>query len=468
MMYSRIRRFQLIVILILAVFLLTTGFGCKQGNMDAVRELETPITLRYWRVFDGKDNFNDIISSYRRLHPNVNIEYRKLRYDEYEQALIEAWAEDRGPDIFSIHNSWVKKYQTKILPMPDSLKLPYVVSVKSRTGDIEKADYRQAQTLTPAQIRSDFVDVVYSDAVLGGKVMALPLSVDSLALFYNRTMFDNVGITTVPSTWVEVKEAVKRLTLQDNSGNILNAGIALGGADNINRASDILALLMMQNGTMMTDNSGYRAMFDQPSPYSTDNSYLPGAEALRFYTDFALPFKEVYSWNKDMPEATEAFIASRLGMMIGYSYQLPLIKAQGVRLNFGVAEIPHINSDGGDATGSMVNYASYWLETVSARTEYSDYAWDFIIHATKKENVESYLSKTKKPTALRSLVQEQVQDPDIAPFARQVLTAKSWYHGSNPQAAEDIFKQMIIHVVEGKNSTSDAIKQASSRINQTF
>ena len=466
-MQLRFVKFKL-VILLLTFVLVISGCGLKQGNTAAMEELNNPITLKYWRVFDGKDSFDEIIAAYRELHPNVKIEYRKLRYDEYEQALLEAWAEDRGPDIFTIHNTWLPEYETKILPMPESLELPYIIERHKRTGEVEAADYRQVKTLTPMDVRNKFAEMVYQEVIYEDKVMGLPLSLDSLALFYNRTMLDNAQITKVPTTWLEVKEAVKKLTLQDEAGNIIQAGIALGAADNINRATDILSLLMMQNGTQMLDETGRQTAFHLASPFTTDKTYRPGMEALRFYTDFALPSKEVYSWNDEMPEASQAFIQGKLAMILGYSYQLPLIKTQGAKINIGTAEAPHINADGTDALGGKINMASYWVETVSKKTEYENYAWDFLIFISDEEQVLKYLNKARKPTALRSLVTQQLDDYDIQPFANQVLTAKSWYRGRNPQAAEEIFREMINQVVEGKNTAAEAIEFAASRVNQTF
>ncbi|MFH1890474.1 MAG: hypothetical protein ABIJ91_02835 [Candidatus Kuenenbacteria bacterium] len=467
-MFSKNQKFKLTITALIAILLLTSGFGCKQGNLAAVNDLKKPITLKYWRVFDSSDSFSEIIGDYKYLHPNVNIEYRKLRYDEYEKALIEAWAEDRGPDIFAIHNTWVGEYESKILPMPETIKLPYVVSRNKKTEAIEEADYKQVKALNPIDIRNNFAETVYQDVVRNAKIFGLPLSVDTLALFYNRTMFDNGQIAKIPNTWVEVKEAVRRLTLQNDQGEIVQSGIALGTNNNINRYSDVLSLLMMQNGTEMVDESGRMAIFDQPSSFSTDKNYRPGQEATRFYTDFAMPAKEVYSWNEDMPEASQAFISERLAMMLGYSYQLPLIKTQGVRLNIGVAEVPHINSDGTDALGSKVNFASYWVETVAKKTENADYAWDFLMFAVSENEAIKYLKKTKKPTALRALIEGQMQDADIKPFANQVLTAKTWYHGNDADAAENAFGEMIGTVLKGKNTIEEAIHYAVQKVNLTF
>lgn len=459
--------FSLFVVLILST-LVFSGCGLKQGNLNAMRELSQTIELDYWRVFDDSDDFKNIIAEYQALHPNVKINYRKLRYEEYEQAMLEAWAEDRGPDIFSIHNTWVGKYASKIEPMPESVKLAYVTSRNPKTGAVESADYRNSALLTPFDVRNMFTETVYQDTVRAGQVMGLPLSLDTLALFYNRTMLDNAGIIQVPGTWLDMKEAVKKLTIQDDTGDILQSGIALGAADNINRSVDILSLLMMQNGTDMTTSSGRGVVFDKASPYIDDKNHMPGVDATRFYTDFALPSKEVYSWNEDMPDAVSAFVNGKLAFLIGYSYQLPLIKTQGARLNLGVAPIPHINPDGTDALGSQVNFASYWLETVSKKAKNTDYAWDFVKFATSRERAEKFLSTTEKPTALRSLVDSQKADPAMSVFASQVLTARSWYRGRDAIVVEDIMRDVIRNVVKGEQLPEEALQYAAKRINRTY
>ena len=453
------------VLLLLVPFI--TACGLKQGDREAMHELTTPITLKYWRVFDGQDNFNEIIKAYQQLHPNISIKYRKLRYDEYEQALLEAWAEDRGPDIFIVHNTWLDKYKSKILPLPETLKLPYVLE-RDKKGNLVKAGYKDSRTISPIEVKNKFAAVVYGDVVRDGKIYGLPLSVDTLALFYNRKLLDNAQITRPPRTWLEVKAAVKKLTLQNEAGEIIQSGIALGTADNINRAADIVALLMMQNGAQMTDASGRRVIFNMASPYASDKSYRPGMEALRFYTDFALPSKEVYTWNENMPPATQAFIQGRLAMLLGYAYELPLIKAQGANLDLGVTEAPHINSNASDALGSKVNMASYWVETVAKKTQHKNYAWDFVQFMAREDQAIKYLKHARKPTALRALVDQQLSDYDIRPFANQVLTAKSWYHGRDALAMENVFRKMIKAVVEGKNTAQEAIDFAASQVNRTL
>ena len=100
---------------LLLATLVVMGQGCGTPNA-APPGASKPVTLTYWRVLDDGDAFDQIIQGYRALHPNVSINYRKLRLDEYERELVNALAEDRGPDIISLHNTWVRSYQAKLLP----------------------------------------------------------------------------------------------------------------------------------------------------------------------------------------------------------------------------------------------------------------------------------------------------------------------------------------------------------------
>lgn len=452
---------KIIVLSLLAVFLLTSGLSCKLGNQEATEAMK-PITINYWRVWDGPDAFDEIIEAYNAIHPNINIKYTKLRYSEYEQKLLEALAEDRGPDIFSIHNTWIKKYDSKIEPMPERITLAYPVT----KGAIKKeviTEMRTTKSITLKELKNNFLDVVYDDVVIGGKVYALPLSVDTLAMYYNKDLLNNAGIITPPEYWNrEFQQAVTKMTKQDTRGDIIQSGVALGGSSNIERHSDILSVLMMQNGaTMLTENG--QVMFNLIPPALKEQGYNPGLEALRFYTDFSNPAKEVYSWNQDLGNSLDLFIQGKVAMMFGYAYHLPTITSRAPKLNFGIAKLPQIESG-----AEQVNFANYWVETVSKKSEHIDEAWDFIQFATEAENVQSYLEATNKPTALRSLISSQIDDLEIGTFVEQLLTAKSWYKGEDANAMESIFKDMIDRMVAGEGEGIDIINIAASRVQQTI
>ncbi|MEA3450257.1 MAG: extracellular solute-binding protein [Patescibacteria group bacterium] len=472
----KLGKFKIFVyLLILFSVLITTAFGCKQKISGKLAQKLQPITLQYWRVWDGQDDFAPIIAAYNRVHPNVKIHYRKFRYSEYEEAITEAFASDRAPDIISLHNTWMHEYQKKnfLAPMPARTIMAYPEIADSIKKEIV---WKLKPNTSPslAAIKKAFIGTVYDNIVIKSvdpktkqakeNVYGLPLSVDTMALFYNLDLFNNAGIINPPEYWNrEFQEDVKKLTIQNNRGEIIQSGVALGGSDNINRSTDILSLLMMQNGAEMTRGSNI-AFHQAPTDFG-DKGYNPGIDALRFYTDFANPAKEVYSWNDNLDSSLDMFVSNRLAMMFGYSYMLLEIKSRAPKLNFEVVKLPQIEGN----TLSM-NYANYWVEAVSRKSEHTEEAWDFIKHlAYNKKNVQSYLEATQKPPALRSLVEEMREEENaLGVFSNQVLTAKSWYRGYDAETAEIAMKEMMDKVIKGQGSLNEIVEFAVRKMQQTF
>ncbi len=455
---------------IVVASLLLTGFGC-QGVSKEVAQRSQPITLKYWRVYDDVDAFEETIVVYQKMHPNISIDYRKFTYDEYQKALLASLAEDKGPDIFSLHNDWLRAWQPRLLPLPPALSIAY----REIKGTIKKEAVtvlRQEPTITIKQLSNEFVDVVADDVVLPTeqvdpraplipKIYGLPLSIDTMVLYYNRGILNNAGIAQPATDWRTFQEQVKKITKLDQTGTIIQSAAALGTADNVARATDVLSLLMLQNGTQMTDANGL-ASFNKYPPELAGRPYPPGAEALIFYTDFANPEKEVYSWNAKMPNSLEAFIGGQTAYYFGYAYDLPVIRRSNPKLNFGISSFPQIEGN------RPVNFANYWIETVSNKTKYPDEAWDFIQFITKAEHAQGYLNATQKPTALRSLINGQLEDLDLSVFASQVPTAKSWYHGMDAKATEAAFNEMIRQMLAGEADPKKILDLGATKVNQTM
>ena len=150
-------------------------------------------------------------------------------------------------------------------------------------------------------------------------------------------------------------------------------------------------------------------------------------------------------------------------MMFGYSYHLPIIKAQAPKLNFSITQLPQI-----EGSPLTINFANYWVESVSKKSKYQEAAWDFILFATKEEQAKIYLEKTNKPTALRSLVNSQKEDNELSVFANQLLTAKSWYKGKDSYSAEKALEEMVNAAKQNLDKIIDALNTGASKVQQTI
>lgn len=446
--------------------LLSMGAGCFGGGGD-VGPGGAPVVLNYWRVFDDEDAFRDIIKAYETLHPNVSINYRRLRAEEYEAELIRAFAEGRGPDIFSVHNTKIGEMQSLMQPMPPAVTVSYLETV----GTIRKETVyveRQQPTLSQKALKQQFVDVVTSDvlraykpsaeAEVQNRIYGLPLAVDTMILFYNKDLLNAAGIAEPPATWEAFQDAVTKLTVIDADGNITQSGAALGTTDNVERSADLISLLMLQNGTIMTN--GNSITFGEV-PDGTPEGLFPAVDAVRFYTDFANPTKEVYAWNDTFSGSFEAFANGQTAFFFGYSYHQPFISAAAPKLNYAITKIPQI------AGGRQVNYANYWVEGVAKNSGSSDYAWDFVQFATSADQVGKYLTIARKTTGLRGLINTQLNDESLGPSAEQVLTAESWYRGRDADAMEKALNDFADNVLVGRDPF-DLIVNTVLTVKQTY
>ncbi len=422
------------VIVLMAVLLLRS-FGGLSGSSSA------KATLQFWGVFDPPSYYKDAINAYKKVNPNVTITYREFNnYNDYERQLIDAFASNNGPDIWLMHNTWLPKDSDKIEPLP-----------QPGLGLIGKNLKQPLLTLN--DFNKQFVEVAAHDLTLKNDIYALPLYVDTLALYYNRDLFNSAGIVNPPATWDEFNKDVIKLTSLDQKGNIVRSGAAMGTVQNINRSIDILNLLMLQSGVQMTDADNTYATFG-----NVVGSQNVGDLALQYYTDFANPTKEVYSWNDQQHYSVDAFVEANTAMMFNYSHQALAIRQKSPRFNFAVSKMPQVaNSQG------SVNFANYWAATVSKQSTNALEAWKFLVYLSSADGARYYVNASNRPAANRTLIGLQQSGADLSVFANQALTARSWFEIDNT-AIEAIFASMIDDVNYGRASIHDAMQTAENKV----
>lgn len=469
---KRGRFFSAISMLLLVSFM---GAGCTKKMDDATASASKSVRLTVWAVIDDSEAYGQIMNEFRAAHPNVSIDFVRMRLEEYEDELLNALAEDRGPDIFMIHNTWVGKYEPKIISMPPSTKLAY----RRTIGTVKKETVYQLEDekmISLKQYKTNFPEAVIKDTVrrvnismepskenFQERILAVPMSLDTLGMYVNKDLLNAAGVATIPETWNDFQKIVPRLVKQDAQGELIQAAAALGTGTNVERSTDILSVLMMQNGAVMSLDNGTPSFAMVPSALAEQRAEPPAFQALSFYTDFANPAKEVYTWNSKQPNSLDAFTQGKVAFFFGYSYHLPVIKARAPKLNLGIAQLPQIEGNPTD-----VNYANYWLWTVSKRSKNADIAWNFLNYMIKPEQAKKYLDNAKRPAAEKSLLSNQLEDEEIGVFASQVLTSKSWYRGKDVETAEEALNMMIESTLAGTEELPKAVRNAQSKVEQTY
>jgi ABC-type glycerol-3-phosphate transport system substrate-binding protein len=340
-------------------------------------------------------------------------------------------------------------WRAKILPIPKE------ITIATQTVNAEKKIVTVKQKkpgMSILDMRNRYVEGITKDLIVPiieqvgkppvDKIWGIPLSADSLALFYNRDILKKGSIEKPPTTWRDVQEHATKLTIRELVNNqpseeIKQSGAAIGGSKNVSYFVDIVAALMQQNGAVLADEYGGGATFSEFTPESQEKPLPPGVEALMFYQSFAQPYSPNYSWNANMPLSFDAFLTGRTAFFFGFPSDIKKIRDRAPKLDFGLAPIPQVDPT---KPSTILHYP---VEVVAKQTDSPDEAWDFVHFLASEEQVVTFLTAAKRPTALRSIIGSQLTDPDIAPFAGQVLNARAWYRGADYDKVEDAFAYMI-------------------------
>jgi len=457
---------------ILAIFLAgafcLAGFGCK-GLSTAEQQATKPVVLEYWVVHDDVDAMRALIDKYRAERPYLTVNLRQLRADELYSRLIEALAEDKGPDIISVHARDLGNFRSKLAPMPKTVADATVQVVKKVTGN-ETVITPQTITLpTVNQIDREFVQTVKKDAVFDDQIYGLPLSLDLLAVYFNKDLLDRSDVAEPPATWTDFQAAAKKISrLDKETGKVIQSGAAIGTGANVEGFEDIIYSLFKQSGIDFVTRDG-RATFNLRAEGASGEPASAGA--LDFYTDFANPTRDTFGWNAEMGDSLDNFVAGKTAFFFGYSFQNDTLKSRAPQLNYGILPMFQLNPE------KPANAANYWLQTVVGKSKNQNEAWGLINYLTSAKISGEYLAATKRPTARRALIAQQKEDPELNPFVSQALIADNWYRGNNYTAAVKAMNDMVgewlntpIGLDESRlrNTRQDILNRAASKINQTL
>lgn len=455
MKFSKIKKlaFTLCFSLVIAS-LIFSGASCTSKKTSTGGQQ----TLTIWHLFEDESVFKPIIDSYQASNPNVKINFVKKDYNEYEEDSLNMLAQNEGPDIWLVRNDWMARHYKKLVPMTSGL---LTSSDQKKRSDLEI-------------FKDKFASVVSNDLVVNNQIYGLPLSVDTLALYYNTDIFKDKKtelykqnkttqgqlLENPPATWSDLINVSKLLT-QTNGDQIIKSGIALGTSANIEQANDILYALMLQNHTKMVSDDKKSATFNLVLNKSTGEPVYPGTQALDFFTSFSNSGKETYSWSASMPGDFDAFVQGKTAMMINYSFKQKNIAQVNPNLNYSIAPLPQIP---GETTA--IDYASYWVETVTKKCAIPDVAWDFIRYLTF-ENLDGYLSASQRPSPYKQdinvEVNQRVQNKNQT-FKFQANTAQSWFKGAYPLKVDKIFAELIDNISVYKQPSQTSLDAAAAKV----
>ncbi len=396
---------------------LVAGFSTMAFNAAQAVEIE------YWQyIFETRVKAMDkLIANFEKANPDIKVKQTTFPYDDYQTRVIAAKMAGKTPDVMQLFYGWLDKFVA---------------------GDILQPLSKEA--FPHDKIESDFFSIV-SAMKRGDEYYGLPTAVRSLAVFYNKKLFEEAGLdpNKPPQTLEEFVEAAKKTTKRDGAGNLTTVGVTMDMAGQDHHWWREV-LVRQYGGVPYTDN-------DRKVAYDTE----AGDKALKFYTDLQLEHK--VSEQKFMDEGQAAFRAGMAAMTIDGTFRLGSFRTiEG--FEWGVTELP------ANAEGLRSNYASYFANGIGSTVEGEKLvaAQKFLDYISSPEAMEIWLEDVGELPARRSAAQTEknLADPIYGPFLKGLDYAHTTMfvdEAAQRQTAID----MVNRVALEKQPTKDSLSQAA-------
>ncbi len=422
-------KFQAIILGFFIVAIIAGGiaFATYKGSNSQVELPEITI----WGTFP-QEQFTKYLSQINSVRSSsIKVLYVEHRPETFTQSFVNALALGQGPDVVLLSTDM-------LLPQLNKLAfVPYTVLPKNTffTSYIDEAR------------------IYLSD----NGVLAIPFTIDPLVMYWNRDVFNSAGIATYPKYWDEFTGSslkpglVQKLTTRDQNGNIRRSAIALGDFSNINNAREILGSLLFQIGNPVTTVGKEGYVVSAINPYESAKP----SSAFQFFSQFADPTNQNYSWNRGMPNDKVAFLSGTLATYFSFATDLADIRNKNINLNFDVAPLPQLRTGGAKAVyGKMFGFS---LVRASSKL---DGSYQIISILTAPENLKLLSASMYAPSVRREVIAQGSSDPYITIFNDSALVSKTWLDLDLAQSKQ-IFSNLIQTINSNKKSIDQALKDTS-------
>lgn len=412
-----------------------TSGGSTGGNQSDSSSGEDKISdsdkviLTYWGLWEPSEVLDEVISDFENSNPGIKIDYRMQSHKDYRERLQTAIASGNGPDLFRFHAAWVPMLREELAALPSK---------------VMSADEYQKTFYSSAAKRLQ----------VNGQLIGVPLMYDGLGLYYNKEILKTAGVQP-PESWGELRKLASDLSVPSKadkrtSSNLERSGLAIGNAENVDHFSDILALLILQNGG------------DPLEP-----AYEEVRDAMIFYTNFV---KEDKIWSESLPSSTVAFARGEAAMMFAPSWRAHDIKNMNPDLDFAIAPVPQLSDD-------KIALASYWAEGVNSKSNNKTEAWVFIKYISSASVMKKLYSAASQTRAFgeiysrQDLAGELSSNELISGYLSDALIAEVTFissathgNGINDQIIQ-YYKDAINAVLSGK-PVDDVLKTVDQGVKQ--
>lgn len=398
----------------LAVALLAVLAGCADAPAP---DNSGRIILTWWDYFGYSPTADhavtNLLAKYQAAYPEIQVHRTAIKFADFRDTLTQAAASGDFPDVAAIDNADVP-----------------VLAAGRALADL-------TSRMRAWQGRTTFLPAVQQSVQVGDKAYGIPFRSNTTALWYNKDLFNQAGLSRPPSTWDELRADARVLTTTEH------AGFCFAATPDEEGTFTLLPMLWQAGGDVMS--IGDQASIDT---LNLLNNLIN--------VDHSVP-NSVLRWGQS--EVSEQFRTGRCAMMINGPWVVPSMST--ARFAFDVAPWPAGSNGTAAPLGGEVL-------AVGKRTKHLDAAWQLTTWLADPANSlgEVYRGLGSIPNRTTTIEDPAwIWDPVVPAFAKQLRTARPrCAYGPNYDEISDAISTMEHQVVAGGRSPADAANEASAKI----
>lgn len=356
-----------------------------------------------------------VIQDFEKQQSQIKVKYEAIA-DQYMDVIKTRLVGEAAPDVFYL----------------DALEAPFLMG----QNVLEPLD----KYINPKFDLTDIEPNLLNNFTYQNHIYGLPKDYSTLALFYNKQAFNQIGLTSPPTTWEQLRTYAKQLT-----GKVNKYGF--GEIPELARQ----AYKITAFGGEIIDKNGYATFANDPG--------LQGLELVinQYQKDRSSAQKSDVGTNS----GSEMFGQNKVAMVIEGNWAIPYLQETFPKLEFATAEIPKINNQ----QATMVFTVAY---VMNKQTQHKLAAWKLISYLTGKEGMKKWTSKGFALPARKSVAQQlgYDQDPLRASLVAGVNYGTPWQLGKYPAAIINNFDNQFISVLLGQQPLKQAMLKAQNAANQ--
>lgn len=321
---------KMVTMIAVTAMTVTSLVGC--GSSSAKSSGQTTITYSIWDKTQ-EPGMRAIADAFEEKNPDIKVNVEITPWDQYWTKMDAAATGGALPDVFWMHSSQVSRYGTNgiLMDLTDKITESSLVDLKN--------------------FPEGLVELYSPD----GNNYAIPKDYDTVALWYNKTLFDEAGVAYPDETWTweTLLENAKKLTNKEKG--IYGFGAPLNSHEGYYN-------FIFQNGGYVLSDDKTKCGYDDPATL----------EAMEWYVDLSLK-EGVSPTQKEFAENSQytLFESGRLAMVLFGSWNVGNYKNHDyVKANADVAVLPQ-----GKQRASIYNGLG---NSVSAKTKNPEEAWKFV------------------------------------------------------------------------------------------